>query len=175
MSSEEEEEDVAYADTLQEDAVVVASPMNEEDDEDSAVVVAALAVEETPFPKKSTPSQKKRTNSTLRKKLPMTAASSTLSVVAGPYLVHENSNDGSMLDLGWDEDLQQPTISAVQYRSLESLLTQFCRVPLLAEFSRPVSLLHPEVSFGERVYRLDPHCLTVVFLFCSSWPRTPKL
>lgn len=38
-----------------------------------------------------------------------------------------------------------PTITPEQYQNLQELMTQFCRVPLLAEFSRPVSLLHPEV------------------------------
>ena len=37
-------------------------------------------------------------------------------------------------------------ISTVEYQNLEKLMVQFCRVPLLAEFSRPVLLLHPEVS-----------------------------
>lgn len=34
----------------------------------------------------------------------------------------------------------------LEYENLEALMVQFCRVPLLAEFSRPVALLHPEVS-----------------------------
>jgi len=38
-----------------------------------------------------------------------------------------------------------PPISDAEYQNLEELMTQFCRVPLLAEFSRPVALLHPEV------------------------------
>lgn len=37
-------------------------------------------------------------------------------------------------------------ITDVEYVNLQNLMVQFCRVPLLAEFSRPVSLLHPEVS-----------------------------
>jgi hypothetical protein len=36
-------------------------------------------------------------------------------------------------------------ITPEEYVTLEALLFQFCKVPLLAEFSRPVSLLHPEV------------------------------
>ena len=38
-----------------------------------------------------------------------------------------------------------PKIKDAEYENLEALMIQFCRVPLLAEFSRPVSLLHPEV------------------------------
>ena len=36
-------------------------------------------------------------------------------------------------------------ITETEYGKLEALMEQFCRVPLLAEFSRPVALLHPEV------------------------------
>lgn len=39
-----------------------------------------------------------------------------------------------------------PDISPDEYKNLDALMTQFCKVPLLAEFSRPVSLLHPELS-----------------------------
>ena len=39
-----------------------------------------------------------------------------------------------------------PDITEAEYRNLKALMDVFCRVPLLAEFSRPVSLLHPEVS-----------------------------
>jgi hypothetical protein len=42
------------------------------------------------------------------------------------------------------DDSVQP-ITVAEYENLRALMVQFCRVPLLAEFSRPVSLLHPEV------------------------------
>lgn len=42
-----------------------------------------------------------------------------------------------------------PPITDVEYRNIEDMMQQFCRVPLLAEFSRPVALLHPEVSVCE--------------------------
>jgi len=38
-----------------------------------------------------------------------------------------------------------PPITDVDYENVEALMEQFCKVPLLAEFSRPVALLHPEV------------------------------
>ena len=38
-----------------------------------------------------------------------------------------------------------PPISSQDYDNLQALMNQFCRVPLLAEFSRPVSSLHPEL------------------------------
>jgi len=39
-----------------------------------------------------------------------------------------------------------PPITDVEYENVEALMSEFCKVPFLAEFSRPVSLLHPEVS-----------------------------
>ena len=38
-----------------------------------------------------------------------------------------------------------PPITEAQYENVEALMTEFCKVPFLAEFSRPVSLLHPEL------------------------------
>ena len=38
-----------------------------------------------------------------------------------------------------------PPITSQDYDNLEAMMSQFCRVPLLAEFSRPVSSLHPEL------------------------------
>jgi hypothetical protein len=37
-------------------------------------------------------------------------------------------------------------ITEAEYHNVRALMHQFCKVPLLSEFSRPVSLLHPEVS-----------------------------
>lgn len=39
-----------------------------------------------------------------------------------------------------------PPITESHYQNLDALMNEFCKVPLLAEFSRPVALLHPEVS-----------------------------
>lgn len=39
-----------------------------------------------------------------------------------------------------------PPITEADYENVEALMENFCKVPLLAEFSRPVALLHPEVS-----------------------------
>lgn len=61
-----------------------------------------------------------------------------------------------------------PPISDVEYENLETLMEQFCRVPLLSEFSRPVALLHPEVSFAKVFSCLfcltapSPHVITFV-------------
>lgn len=39
-----------------------------------------------------------------------------------------------------------PEITDVQYENVQAIMNVFCKVPILAEFSRPVSLLHPEVG-----------------------------
>jgi hypothetical protein len=62
-----------------------------------------------------------------------------------------------------------PPISPAEYKNLEAMMTQFCRVPLLAEFSRPVSLLHPEVSLSHKIGR---HSIVVdsknhIIMMCS--------
>lgn len=41
--------------------------------------------------------------------------------------------------------IHMPEITEEEYDNLNSLMTQFCKVPLLSEFSRPISLLHPEL------------------------------
>jgi len=38
-----------------------------------------------------------------------------------------------------------PAITDAQYENVEALMSVFCKVPFLAEFSRPVALLHPEL------------------------------
>jgi len=51
------------------------------------------------------------------------------------------------LNSGSQPNLNQsvPSITPEEYANLDELMAQFCKVPLLAEFSRPVSLLHPEL------------------------------
>ena len=41
-----------------------------------------------------------------------------------------------------------PTMTDAEYNNLQDMMIQFCRVPLLSEFSRPVAMLHPEVRWG---------------------------
>jgi hypothetical protein len=61
----------------------------------------------------------------------------------------------------------QPMTGA-EYENLEALMVQFCRVPLLAEFSRPVTLLHPEVCVWVCVCLY--FCITFVSLaWTGSW------
>lgn len=57
-------------------------------------------------------------------------------------------------------DQQAPKLTESEYECLESMMTQFCRVPLLAEFSRPVGLLHPEVRIRRELLRVFLFMLT---------------
>jgi hypothetical protein len=77
-------------------------------------------------------------------------------------------------------------ISDVEYENFEQVMIQFCRVPLLAEFSRPVSLLHPEVRFSvQKIHcqpsdnnksNIDLYCVAdgCIFKDCGSSDRLRK-
>lgn len=57
-----------------------------------------------------------------------------------------------------------PPIRSVEYEQIIAVMEQFCRVPLLAEFSRPVALLHPKVSIQKRrSYELSPKVSLLTF------------
>jgi hypothetical protein len=72
-------------------------------------------------------------------------------------------------------------ISDAEYENLEQVMIQFCRVPLLAEFSRPVSLLHPEVRFSNHEICCQPYNhiqhahLTLTLVLCSLWEYIQRL
>ena len=114
---EAKEDAAAVAKGVEEEtAEVVAVAADEDEDMEGEKVEKAVVVEE-----KSPAAPKKRKRSPAPKK-------STKSQKNVPTM----------------NDPVQP-ITAAEYENLKSLMIQFCRVPLLAEFSRPVSLLHPEV------------------------------
>ncbi|GFH55120.1 hypothetical protein CTEN210_11596 [Chaetoceros tenuissimus] len=91
-----------------------------------------------PAKKTGSPSAKKKaassTKKTATKKTPTTktpkkkAAETILNTGTQP-VIHESV----------------PDITEAEYKNLDLLMEQFCKVPLLAEFSRPISLLHPEL------------------------------
>jgi hypothetical protein len=72
-----------------------------------------------------------------------------------------NAGDGPSVD-----DPVAP-ITDTEYKNLETLMKQFCRVPLLAEFSRPVALLHPEVRVLHQI-QMRTCFLHVAHPFCHS-------
>ena len=59
-----------------------------------------------------------------------------------------------------------PAITDAQYENVEALLSVFCKVPFLAEFSRPVALLHPEVRLSST---RNWQCISSIqhFILCS--------
>jgi hypothetical protein len=113
----EEEEEVVAT------AVPVADDAVVEVDAQAEVAVAASPFTETP--KKKAPKKKRATPTPKPKKRQSTPPGSS-----GPTL-----------------DDPVPPITEDEYENVVALMEQFCRVPLLAEFSRPLSQLHPEVSF----------------------------
>lgn len=94
-----------------------AAPPESDADEEAE----AFIVEEAPTPKRKKPTPKKPKSTPKPKKSPPRAPGPS---IEDPF----------------------PRITNEEYENVEKLMMQFCRVPLLAEFSRPVSLLHPEVS-----------------------------
>ena len=126
-----------------EEAELVAKPVEEEDSmavDEADVEAAAVATETITPAKPSSPKKKKKKTSPTPKKKKGSSHSTNLPTM---------------------EDPVKP-ITAVEYENLEALMVQFCRVPLLAEFSRPVSLLHPEVSVR------NPSFLYFYWFFLSS-------
>jgi len=83
----------------------------------------AVVIKPPPKKKRKTPSKK----STPSKK-PAESPATKLVELSGPSL----------------DDPVDP-ITEAEYKNLDKLLEHFCKVPLLAEFSRPVILLHPEL------------------------------
>jgi len=55
-------------------------------------------------------------------------------------------NPSERTELRLDE--KAPPISKAEYQNLKEMMTLFCRVPLLHDFSRPAVLLDPEVRDG---------------------------
>lgn len=70
---------------------------------------------------------------------------SNYSVLEKTIMSYPNSSPGSrMAGVPSMGDIV-PEITDVQYENVQAIMNVFCKVPFIAEFSRPVSLLHPEV------------------------------
>lgn len=92
---------------------------------------------------KSTPSKRKKSPSTA------TPKGKTTKVIRKAKLPAATKKEEKVeLNTGFHVPLTEdaPDITPEEYANLDALMTQFCKVPLLAEFSRPVSLLHPELT-----------------------------
>lgn len=115
---------------------VVAEPVDEEDDDpldatmetvDTVATIDTTMMMTKKEKNRSTSAPKKKSS----KKMPSTPKDR---ITSSPH----DSPHPTM------DDPTTP-ITSEEYENLEQLMVQFCRVPLLAEFSRPVALLHPEV------------------------------
>jgi hypothetical protein len=114
--TQDDERDHSDSPAIDGDAIPVAPAPPEADEEAEAFIVEDSSATKS---KKQTPKKIKPVTKTPKKP---SSTSSGLSI-EDPY----------------------PEITNEEYENVEKLMMQFCRVPLLAEFSRPVSLLHPEV------------------------------
>ena len=152
---------------------------NEDDDEDET---KALAIDPPKMvaarsnPKKS--STKKA--SPTRKKSPVAANGSTptaSSAMISTAPLFSNPTGKREFLLGEEA----PAITEAEYQNLQEMMIQFCRVPLLSEFSRPVAMLHPEVRSlnvnSRYVYTLflTPSLLIWSVSILRSSLFTPKL
>lgn len=139
------------------------SHQKDEDNKQDENSTSATTKTTTPTPKKkkkkvsstsTTPSSKKSPSSTSKStkgKTPVTTASSKKSKTSTTSTTSTKKKGGGSGKSGSGGqpvpsiDDPVPDITDVEYENVEQLMVQFCRVPLLAEFSRPVSLLHPEL------------------------------
>jgi hypothetical protein len=121
-----------------EDSDVEAQPVDDAMDVEATAPVTVVS--ETPAPP---PKKKKKKSPTPKKKATTSATTATPSL---------------------DDSI--PDLTDAEYENLEALMVQFCRVPLLAEFSRPVALLHPEVSIMLIFFPYFIHILSISLL-CS--------
>uniref|UniRef100_A0A7S1VTX3 Bromo domain-containing protein n=1 Tax=Grammatophora oceanica TaxID=210454 RepID=A0A7S1VTX3_9STRA len=129
-SAHDDHEAVAHASVVEnsvheEPVVAMAIPESE-----AASIDVDVKVEADPLPPPVPPPPGKKKRSKKKSSGSSKSSSKKKSVVAniGPTL-----------------DDPAPPITEQEYQNIEALMVQFCKVPLLAEFSRPVSLLHPEL------------------------------
>mmetsp|Transcript_5826 Transcript_5826/g.12126 ORF Transcript_5826/g.12126 Transcript_5826/m.12126 type:complete len:1034 (+) Transcript_5826:79-3180(+) len=135
---EDDDDDSVVVDAMEEEddvpsAIAMAVPV------DAAAAVAAVpvftppvaVVAKKPLAKKKASSPRKRpaTKPAAKKKKPPPKAARSDSPEVENFLEQEAER-----------------ITSDEYEALAQLMNQFCRVPLLAEFSRPVKLLHPELA-----------------------------
>jgi hypothetical protein len=140
-------------------APVVAIPVASDDDDDSDSDVALPVPTATATPtatptsvKKQTPLKQTPKKAAPKKKAPVAKRKTpTKATKASPKPKGSPAaSKGNKASLAWpkwaltlDDDI--PDMTPQEYTNLQQLMVQFCRVPLLAEFSRPIALLHPEV------------------------------
>ncbi len=96
-----------------------------------------LATTNTP-PKSNSSSKKK-------KKKPKTVVKNKKTLPTQSRIPSQDTSSQVILLESLKNTATETTMTEAEYNNLYALMHQFCRVPLLAEFSRPISLLHPEL------------------------------
>jgi len=109
------------------------------DEEEMQVQVQAKEEKEPASPPKA---KKKKANTPSASNAKKPAVKKTPTKRTPKKAVSSPTTTGSQPNL----NEQVPDITEAEYANLDALMAQFCKVPLLAEFSRPVSLLHPELT-----------------------------
>jgi hypothetical protein len=104
-------------------------------------------------PKKPAASRSKASSPKKKKKAPSATQPTSTALVASELRVATPAREFLLGE-------PVPPLSDAEYHNLTALMLQFCKVPLLAEFRRPVAILHPEVR-----------TLTIDFyvLFIANW------
>jgi hypothetical protein len=138
---------------------------------DSLVAHSTQAQETPSKPKaKSSGSKKKKSDGTPKKK----SSSPKKSSSSARSRSNSIGSLGALVDLRDLPTMEEPTqpITEAQYKKLEEVMKQFCKVPLLAEFSRPVAVLHPEVrvTFHNIDFVLRLYCLFLTPFLSFSTP-----
>ena len=154
---------------------------DEDDDDDHDHVVQAVAMgvpkkatarsnAKKSSPKKAAPSRKKHPASTTATVLSSSVLEEANAItVVGSNHSHDN-NHGMEYPTTKREFLLgevAPDMTDAEYHSLQEMMIQFCRVPLLSEFSRPVAMLHPEVTTTIlfRIIYMSVHVVSLTHLF----------
>jgi len=118
------------------------SPSLSQPDSDKKITPMESISSATSKKRKKTPSKKAEAASGSKakkaKKSPSATGSKKVTIQTFTSLVKRKPGIPSMDDA-------VPAITDVHYENAEALMAEFCKVPFLAEFSRPVSLLHPEM------------------------------
>ncbi|KAL7563013.1 hypothetical protein ACA910_013535 [Epithemia clementina (nom. ined.)] len=135
------------------DSLEDADDDDDDDDDDDAAPVEAVVLPDppSPAPVASTPSPSKKKSAASSKAKDARSNKKPAAKKKTTPSSQQRSRPSSPKDnhVGVDNLMESQStdpISEEEYQNLDSLMEQFCRVPLLAEFSRPVKLLHPELA-----------------------------
>jgi Bromodomain len=125
-------------DAMMEATAVVAEPVLDTPGSGKIELVDAHAIPDPEYVVSLKPPSSKKKKKSIKKSTstPKKSPKATVPIASSPTLE---------LELPSLDDPTEP-ITDAEYENLVHLMAHFCKVPLLAEFSRPVTLLHPELQ-----------------------------